>query len=215
MRLVLTSVAVVALLVGCSPGDEESPSPSPEPVETTVSESPVVSPSPSPTTESPSPTPTPTPSVFQSYPADLPTEDPESAAIIAAWQEYQRVMDKYLADPDGYTDFTETQNVTTGEEQNIVLDTVQLYRERRIQSRGGLSFDSLTIGEMQPTGEGGQPQVALSYCVDRSQGRVVTYDGEVFPTDHLQPRFKEVSTMEQGLDGVWRVAVVRNGDEPC
>lgn len=214
MRLVLTSVAVVALLVGCSPGAEESPSPSPEPVETTVSESPVVSPSPSPTTESPSPTPTPTPSVFQSYPADLPTEDPESAAIIKGWQEYQRVRQKYLADPDGYTDFTETQNVTAGEQQNTILRNVELYRENRIRSHGGLVFDDVIVGKISETADGLQ-QAMLSYCVDRSNAKVTTYEGEDYPTGDLLPRFTEQATLLEGLDGIWRVALIRNSEEPC
>lgn len=83
MRLVFALVAVVALVVGCTPEAVESPTPTPSPVETTVT------PSESPTVEPPSPSPSPSPTVFQSYPVDLPTEDPETAAIIEGWQEYQ------------------------------------------------------------------------------------------------------------------------------
>lgn len=213
MRLVVALVAVVAVvaLVGCSPETVESPTPTPSPVET------VVTPTGSPTVESPSPSvsPSPSPTAFQSYPVDLPTEDPETAAIIESWQLYQRVLEKYLADPLGFTDFTETQLVTTGEEQNTILDTVQLYREHKIRALGGLAFDQVVVGDRQATGENGNDQVVLSYCVDRSQSQVETLDGEDFPTSHLIPRFKETATMEKGLDGIWRVALVRNGEEPC
>lgn len=209
MRLVFALVAVVALVVGCTPEAVESPTPTPSPVETTVT------PSESPTVEPPSPSPSPSPTVFQSYPADLPTEDPETAAIIEGWQEYNRIVEKYLSDPNGYSDFTETQIVTTGEEQNGILDTIQLYREHDIRARGGLTFDQLSLGEPMPTGEAGNAQVTVSYCVDRRDSYVETYGGEEFPTDHLVPRFQETATMEEGLDGIWRVAQIRNSEEPC
>ncbi|MDO5691850.1 MAG: hypothetical protein Q4G70_05115 [Pseudomonadota bacterium] len=204
MRLVL--VLVIGLfVVGCTPGGEVSPSPS-------VSLSPTVhvEPSPSPAVVSPSPT----PSVFQSYPADLPTEDAVSAAIIDGWQEYQRVLDKFLADPHGFSDFSETQIVTTGEHMNTIIRNIEVYREHNIRSVGRLSFDDLAVGEVRPSAEGTR-EADLSYCVDRTQAKAETYDGEPFGTGELIPRFPEVATMVEGLDGIWRVGLIRNREEPC
>lgn len=212
MRLVLTSVAVVALLVGCSPGAEESPSPSPEPVETTVSESPVVSPSPSPTTESPSPTPTPTPSVFQSYPADLPTEDPESAAIIEGWQEYQRVYEKFAKDPNGYSDFTETQHVTWGHESVVILERIQAMREENLELLGGRSFRDFDVGELEPNAEG-QRTALLTYCLDL--GQLQLRDAVSHELVERTGAFKEEAWMLEGADGIWRVEGLNTLEDPC
>ena len=212
MRLVLTSVAVVALLVGCSPGAEESPSPSPEPVETTVSESPVVSPSPSPTTESPSPTPTPTPSVFQSYPADLPTEDPESAAIIEGWQEYQRVYEKFAKDPNGYSDFTETQYVTVDPESVTVLDRIQALREQNLAVVGGSAYRGFEVGAISTTVEGLQTAV-LTYCLDLNQFQLRDLTSGEFVQNG--GTYRETAVMVEGQDGVWRVADVLSEAAAC
>ena len=130
MRLLVVVVAGL-VLAGCSPaeGPTESPSVSVEPSPTVEQTTLAPSSSPSPTVESVSPTPVPT--EFQSYPADLPTEDPESAAIIEGWQAYQRVYEKFASDPFGYTDFTETQYVTTGHEATTVMERIQALREER------------------------------------------------------------------------------------
>lgn len=217
-------LAATLMLVGCATADWSGPTvdiaSSAVPSTGSHSLESVASPSPSsaPSTR-PRATPTSSPSssasAFQSYPAGLPTDGPEVAAIIEGWLEYQRVRQKFLRDPEGFSDFTEAHLVATGEHENGIVDNVQLYRENRIRSLGGVSFHDVVVGESSATGEGGRSQVDLAYCVDRSKAVVVTYDGDVFPTDHLIPRFVEVTTMEQGADGLWRVARIRNGDEAC
>lgn len=208
MRLVLASVGVAALLVGCVGEGTESPEP--------VEPSPVVteSPSPSPTVgaPSPSPSPSPSPTAFQSYPADLPTEDPESAAIIAGWQEYQRVLRKFSADPQGFTDFSETQYVTTGEKANGILDEIEGYREQGLRILGDFRYDNVEVGEAALADHGSREAV-VSYCVDRAAMKVVDYEGRENATDHLTPRYPESATLVEGADGTWRVALVRNDQE--
>ncbi|MHA7861512.1 hypothetical protein ACX1DX_09090 [Tessaracoccus sp. Y36] len=206
----MAAVAGAALLVGCTAGAVESPEPEVE--RTMVSASPSMSPS---VSVSPSASPSPSPTTFESYPGELPTEDTESAAIIAGWQEYQRVLAKYLADPEGYTDFSETQYVTTGDQSNHILRDVELHRENKIRSLGGIAFAGLTLGDVTET-PGGARQAELSYCLDRSGMKVETYSGDEYPTSELAPRFRETAVMEEGADGVWRVSLIRNDqDEEC
>ncbi|MBB1484263.1 hypothetical protein H5392_10375 [Tessaracoccus sp. MC1865] len=202
----MAAVAGAALLVGCTAGAVESPEPEVE--KTMVSASPSMSPS---VSVSPSAGPSPSPTTFESYPGELPTEDAESAAIIAGWQEYQRVLAKYLADPEGYTDFSETQYVTTGDQSNHILRNVEIYRENEIRNLGGLVFESLSVGEIQdfPSVRRGE----LTYCVDRSAVEIRKYDGDPYPTAGLSPRYVETATMEEGQDGVWRVALIENDQE--
>lgn len=203
MRLVFALVAVVALVVGCTPEAVESPTPTPSPVETTVT------PSESPTVEPPSPSPSPSPTVFQSYPVDLPTEDPETAAIIEGWQEYHRVLRKFSADPRGFTDFSETQLVTTGQKSTGILDQIEGYRNEGVKVLGDFRYDQLEVQE-PVQGPDGLMSAQLSYCVDRSGMRVVDYEGVEMPMDHLSPTYPETALLIQGLDAVWRVAEVRN-----
>lgn len=210
MRVVLCLVVAV-LLVGCTPGGG-SPTPTSSVVVPSLSVEPtVVSPSPEPTPEPA----TPSPSVFQSFPADLPTEDAVSAAIIAGWQEYIRVLEKFSADPLGFTDFTETQYVTTGQKSTGILDDIGMLREDRVRILGDFRYAQVQVGAPSALPSGVQ-SVEISYCVDRSQMRVVGYDGVEEPTDHLNPIYPEQATLEQQGDGTWRVAGVRNQqDQTC
>ena len=204
MRVVAV-VSCLVLLVGCSPAEEPSPSPSPT----------AVTPSPSPTPSSipsVSPSPSPSPTAVESYPADLPTGDPESAAIIAGWQEYQRVSDKFTADPFGYTDFSETQNVSTGDEANSIIRDVEVFRQRRHRTDGGMVFRDVTLIGVAP-GPSGVREATLTYCIDVNALRVFHIDtGE--PIERSGTYF-ETTTMQEGKDGKWRVSLMRNEEVPC
>ncbi|MFD0865022.1 hypothetical protein ACFQ06_04265 [Tessaracoccus lubricantis] len=205
MRLSFVVVAVVGLLVGCTAEAVESPGPE---VSTTMpSESPSVSES-----ARVSPTPSPSPTPAESFPGKLPTEDAASSALIAGWQDYLRVLEKYSADPMGFTDFTETQNVTTGNEKVIILDLLSAYREEKVRVIGNFAFRDVEIGTIQLNAEGLR-QATLEYCVDRSNMEVVSYEGTQQDTSGLTPTYPETTTLVEGADGVWRVAQVRNDQE--
>ena len=206
MRVVAV-VSCLVLLVGCSPAEEPSPSPSP----TAVTPSPSPTPTPS-SIPSVSPSPSPSPTAVESYPADLPTGDPESAAIIAGWQEYQRVLEKFAADPLGFSDFSETQYVTTGEAANVILDEMQMLRNERLRSEGGLVFRDVTL-TIIGTGESGAREATLDYCLDVNALRVFYVDtGEQLPRSGT---YTETTTMEQGADAKWRVSRIRNSEASC
>lgn len=196
MRLVFALVAVVALVVGCTPEAVESPTPTPSPVETTVT------PSESPTVESPSPSPSPSPTVFQSYPVDLPTEDPETAAIIEGWQEYQRVYEKFAMDPSGYTDYTETQYVTTGQESTVILDRIDAFRNNNLELVKGRAFRDVVASPASDQADG-TSIATITYCLDINQLEIRdTTTGELVERSGA---FVETAHMRQGLDGIWRV----------
>ncbi|MBB1508230.1 hypothetical protein [Tessaracoccus sp. MC1756] len=206
----MAAVAGAALLVGCTAGAVESPEPEDE--RTVVSASPSMSPS---VSVSPSASPSPSPTTFESYPGELPTEDAESAAIIAGWQEYQRVVAKFSADPLGFSDFTETQNVTTGNEKVVVLDMLAGYREEQLKVIGRFAFDDVVVSPVEANAEGLR-EVSLSYCVDRSNMQVLTYDGVARDTSELTATFPETATLVEGADAVWRVSKIRNSqDREC
>ena len=57
--------------------------------------------------------PSPTPTEIRSFPPTPEGEDPEKTAIRQGWEQYKIVYDKYARNPN-LTDFTETQQVTTG-----------------------------------------------------------------------------------------------------
>ena len=208
MRLVFALVAVVALVVGCTPEAVESPTPTPSPVETTVT------PSESPTVEPPSPSPSPSPTVFQSYPADLPTEDPETAAIIEGWQEYQRVVEKFSKDPDGYTDteLVETQEVTWGVELRTVINRILALRENDLEYLGGTAFRDIAVGEYGADSEGLRT-VTLTYCLDVSRAQLRnTLTDDVIDREGT---FIEEALMTEGPDGIWRVTELRAESATC
>lgn len=210
------------VLAGCAPGVVESVGPvpaSPTVTPVTVKPSPSLTPSPSPSpssTQMPSPspasTPTALPSAFPSYPADLPTEDPELAAIVGGWQAYQRVYEKFASDPFGFTDFTETQYVTTGFEGTGILERIEMLREENLALAGGMRFSDLEFGEYRYNSEGAR-SVVMSYCFDidelevrdLSSGELVERSG----------RFVEEAFMTEGRDGIWRVEGLRTLDETC
>lgn len=204
MRRLLVPLACIALLSACSPSDEPTPSPTPSAVEPSPVQSPTPVSSPTPT-----PTPSPTPTTFPSYPADLPTEDPETAAIIKGWQEYWRVYEKYAADPRGDLDLTETQYVTTGEESTLILERLAHLKKEGLRSEGGIIFRDVVVSM-----QGGTPTTALvTYCADVSQLKVTDLDTNE-PFERTGTLAEEV-LMEQGKDGVWRASRVRNEANTC
>jgi len=141
----------------------------------------------------------------------LPTEDPVTAAIIHGWQEYQRVYEKFAADPFGTRDLNETQHVTTGEEASLIIERIAGFREDRVQSGGGLVFRDVTVAVDDP---GADPRTAVvSYCVDRGGLRLIEVDtGKLVPASGT---FREESTLELLPDGSWRVAKIRNESVKC
>ncbi|GAA4894021.1 hypothetical protein GCM10025789_09030 [Tessaracoccus lubricantis] len=142
----------------------------------------------------------------------LPTEDPESAAIVAGWQEYQRVYEKFAMAPNEYSDFTETQYVTTGHESVVILDRIAGFRENGLELVGGVAFHDLAVGP--PTDEpDGTSTATIEYCLDLNQLQV----RDVATGDLVarSGRFEEVAYMRQGLDDVWRVEGITSSDEEC
>lgn len=201
MRMVVVSLGCVMLLAGC--GAEPDRPPSLTPV-ASATPTPVHSPT-------PTPTPTPSPTSFPSYPADLPTQDPEIAAIIAGWQEYWRVYEKFAADPLTLTDLTETQYVTTGRQASIVHTSIASYREKRLRGDGGRVFRDVVVGNI--TKVGSARQATITYCADGAQLRVFDID-----TNTLLPRsgtYRETAIMEEGPDGLWRVELLENVEAQC
>ena len=202
--------AAALALAGCTPTAPVSPSPT-----VTHSPTPTVSPtlSPSPST---TPSPSPSPSVVPSFPADLPTEDPESAAIIAGWQRYLEVYDKFAADPLTPTDWTETQLVTTGEEQTGILDSLQLRREARLLDQGGTVYRAVKISQPAKAGPDGLRTAVLTYCVDVSNSVLVNADtGKVFERPVDTTTYLETTTLIEAKDDDWRVATIRNKEATC
>lgn len=216
MKLWRVGVSAVGMLavVGCV-GGEVAPSVSPNAVpsvSTSSTPTPSVIPTPTP---SPTPTPTPTPTSFESYLGELPTEDAESAAIFAGWQEYQRVLWMFAADPLGYTDFSETQYVTWDDKQNGILDDLSLYRESKIKVLGDFSYTQFVLHAPTERADG-LKAANLDYCVDRSLMKVVDYDGVDVTNKDLTPTFPESAVLVEGPDGTWRVSAVTNDPElPC
>ena len=205
MRLAIGLVATLAL-VGCTP--EESPTPSPSP--SAELQSPAPSPSPSPAVESPSPSPSPT--AFQSYPGDLPTEDPVSAAIIHGWQEYPRVYEKFATAPNAYSDLSETQHVTWGHESTVILDRIDALRDQGLELVGGRRFSDMQLGQISSNAEGLRA-VQLTYCLDISQMQVREVEsGELVERSGA---YKENAWLVEGPDGLWRVEGLNTLDEPC
>lgn len=194
------------LAVGCVPAADPTPTPTP-----VVSVAPTPSPTPTP---SPSPSPTPSPTAFPSFPADMPTEDPETAAIIAGWQEYLRVYEKFAADPVTPVDVAQVQWVTTGTETSAFLGSLDKGRERRIKLVGPQQFRAVTVGTVTPSADGAKQSV-ISYCVDSSRVQLINIDTNQQVQRTTSPTFLESATMERGADGVWRVGGISNREASC
>lgn len=208
-------MALIAVAAGACTAEPESPaSPTAGPV---VSESPSTRvPSPSPTPSSslePTPAASPSPTAFQSFPPPPPNETDEQAAIREGWEAYNHTLDKFLRDPT-LTDLTETQYVTTGDESIRIIDEIALTREAKVRVEGDMLFRDVEIGEVVANGDG-ERRAVVTYCFDPSHQRAVHIDtGEPYSnprTTTLEAR----DTVEQGKDGIWRVALHENLEAPC
>lgn len=201
----LAALIALGLLAGCSPANDAASSPSPS-AATQATQSETASPT-------HSPTPSPSPTVQPSFPSDMPTENAEEAAVIAGWQEYWRVYEKYAADPHGFTDFTETQLVTTGDEQVTILDTISYLREHNLLSLGGRVFQDVHV-EFQKQSADKPNRASVTYCVDARNIKVVEEETGK-PAERIGLVLEETATMEQGLDGIWRAAGFTNEKAEC
>lgn len=144
----------------------------------------------------------------------MPTDDPETAAIIHGWQEYWRVYEKFAADPSGFTDFTETQYVTTGEESDLILDRIATLRHRNLKVEGAQRFRDVSVDEIRETLDGLRT-TGVSYCADNSERRLIdAATGEVVPRKGGDT-YRETASMVEGLDGIWRVASMENEESSC
>lgn len=199
MRIPVMLIAIVSLLAGCAGDGEGGESVSPAPTAVTTS-TPV---------ESPTPSASPSPTVMPTYPSDLPTESAEEAAIIAGWQEYWRVFEKFAADPNGFTDFTETQYVTTDEESVGILESISSMRERGVRMVGGSVFRDVSIEVL----EEGVAEVV--YCADTTQMDVRHVESDEPYQPDVADSYRETATMWEGKDGTWRVAKIRNEAASC
>ena len=199
MRHLLVPLAVVALAVGCTPDVAPTSSPSVF-VSPTVSSSPSVSPSPSPT-------------AVESFPPAPATESAEQAAIRAAWMEYWRVYEKFAADPS-LADWTETQYVTTEEEATLIIQALGELRDNGWRSLGGRAFRDVVIAEDVPNQQEADT-AEVRYCLDRSGVTLVDAETETAVIVDVPPTFLETATLRRGLDGKWRVAMIRNQPAAC
>lgn len=200
------ATAALLLLVACAPANGQSQAP----VKSGVDD-----PSPSVTVAllpSPSPSASATPSAPASFPADLPTGDAESAAIIEGWQAYWRVFEKFAADPS-LTDLTETQHVTTGEEADAILVGLAHGRERNVKSVGTQQFRAVQLSPTRQTAAGREADI--SYCADLSAVRLVDAETGAPVERGGSDTFHETATMREGVDGTWRVAQIRNEEATC
>lgn len=199
MRSLLVSLVGVAVLVGCSPGQGESPSPSVGVTSRAASAGP---------TQSVGPSPTPSPTAVASFPDSLPTDDPEKAAVIAGWQEYWRVYEKYAADPTGFADYTETQYVAIGEEANLILDRLELLRSQKLRNEGGMVFRDVEV-----VLDSARATAIVTYCSDLASLRV----RDVISGEYVvrTGTMAETASLERGADGKWRVFQIRNDVREC
>lgn len=143
------------------------------------------------------------------YPSDLPTESAEEAAIIAGWQEYWRVYGKFMADPNGFTDFSETQYVTTGEQSNTILDVIGFMRDNDLKGLGGSLFRDVSVKVMS------DGVAEVRYCSDTRNIDVRHADTNEVYEREVADTLAETATMHRGEDGVWRVAKIRNKEFKC
>lgn len=126
--------------------------------------------------------------------------------------EYWRIYEKFAGDP-ALTDLTETQTITTGEQQNLILDEISALREEGLKAQGGFTIRDVVISEVKPVD--GVPSATVEYCVDRRGVRLVSIaTGKPVPFSGPET-LSEAATFQQGSDGRWRVALLSNRAESC
>jgi len=127
--------------------------------------------------------------------------------------EYWRVYEKYTADPT-LSDLTETQLVTTGEHQNVILDIIRQLREQKIRSVGGMKFKGVSVtAPVSASDELRRGRV--EYCLDRTSLVIENFETGERRAAPGAPTFIEEVTLVEGRDGRWRVAEIRNREAPC
>ena len=206
--LVLLAMMLAATACTSEPGPEPTLTPTPT---LTASPSPSATEPESPT-PSPEPDPTPSPTAFQSFPPPPQGETEEQAAIRQGWEAYNHTLDKFLRDPS-LTDLTETQYVTTGEEQNRIMDEIALTREANIHIGGHQLFRDVTFGEVVEID--GVRQATISYCFDPAHQVVFDSANNQPVADSGAETFLVHDRMMLRPDSSWRVAEHRTEDVRC
>lgn len=210
---IAATVTIGALLVGCTPEADPTPSPTP----TTTSADPT--PSPSPTTQSPTPesSPTPTDPMQVDWFPDEAGEDESDvqAEIRAGWENYERVMDKFVRDPE-MNDLTEIQHVTTGQEATDAVQGVVLTRQNNHKREGYVTFRDAVISE-PVTNADGVTTAEVNYCFDPEHLRTVDVTTGEPGENAIKPEqtMKVMVLMELMPDGTWRAAQSQTELAPC
>lgn len=208
----VASLAVSALLLaGCTNGTTpETPSPEPTAVTTTSA-----APSPIPTTETPTPEPSPTPTEADWFP-DQPTDETDvQTDVREGWEAYERVMDKYVRDPE-LNDLTEINHVTTGQESTDAVQLVVRIRQNNLKREGHVVFRNAVISE-PTTNADGVTTAEVNYCFDPKDLRTVDATTGEPGESVIQPdqTMKIKVLMEKMPDGTWRAALSQTELTPC
>lgn len=206
--IVATSFALLLAIFACTPDPQPTSAPTQSPTQTATqpSEEPTETPTP---TDDPSPTPT----QVESFPPPPADESEERASIREGWEEYQRVFYEFAADPT-VDDWTETQYVTTGQESSNILTRLGWLREDNKRVEGDTVFRDVEITDPERNADG----VAIAFvtaCLDPSHRRIVDLDTGEPTEDQLTETLQERATMEEGADGIWRVALFENEFAEC
>lgn len=120
------------------------------------------------------------------------------------------MYEKFASDPHGYTDFTETQLVTTGEESTVIIEMLQGLRNKNLRSGGGKKFVNVEIGS--PQDQDGTRSSVVTYCIDNTHQ--VVYDQTGTPLNREPIHLKETTTLVEVRTGDWRVSMIRNQSVP-
>ncbi len=179
------------------------------------SESPGLTPFPTPT-PFPTSTPTPTPTGFPSFPPAPAGEDQTTAAIRAGFEAYWQAYDAALKDPLNDELAEAAQQVTEpgSEAAELMRGDIQYSREHDGRVIGDRTFRDITIAAPDAS-ENGARTAIVTYCVDSSETSLVSITtGESLGITPLAT-VREILTLAEGTDGVWRVAVRRNEVVTC
>jgi len=126
--------------------------------------------------------------------------------------EYWRVYERFAADPE-LSDLSETQQVTTGEAQNVILEAIGSLRDEGRAFMGGWQFRDVKVSEPEASVSGAM-ESRVSYCVDRGEMVFRDIDSGDVEVSEL-PNLVETAVMVQGPDGTWRLAQRRNETSTC
>ena len=127
---------------------------------------------------------------------------------------YWNVLDEFVKNP--FTDdLSRTQLVTvSGSEQaRVVLDEIQELRQKRWKVSGNHRFRNVVISDSVQVDDVLESQI--SYCFDGRDRHVVDVDSEDVLDVGAPATLNETAWLQEGDDGVWRVAQVRNEIEAC